>query len=638
MRLSLRGRILLLLVPPLLLLAGLASTAGVTAYYLGGRIDAILRDNYDSIIAMEILNEAVERIDSAFQFALADQEAKARQQSKENWPAYEKGLALERDNITLPGEQELVDRLTDLTARYRKQGEGFFKELPHSEARKRLYFAPGGLLDTFTEIKTVSGDILRINQENMEHESDGAKRMAREALVGFGIASAIVVVLALFIAWPVRAILQPIKAVTQSATAIGAGNLDQVVPVTSDDELGKLAGAFNAMARQLREYRQSSYSRLLRAQRTSQATIDSFPDPVLVVDSEGLVEMANPAARRLLGVGFEKADQRSAVPWQPPEAIRQPLQHALREQRSFLPKGFDKAIALRVDGEEHSMLPHILPISDPYGNTLGAAVLLQDVTRFQLLDRVKSDLVATVSHELKTPLTSIRLALHLLLEEAVGPLTPKQTELLLDARENAERLLAQVNNLLDLTRLEEGGEQLTLKPETPNDLLEAAADAVRPRAADKNIVLKLEPMPVLPLVAVDVARFRHVLANLLENALTYTERGGKITLSAKASDDKVVFTVADTGIGIPPEYQPYVFNKFFRVPGQSEEGGTGLGLALAREILAAHGGSIQCRSEVGAGSIFEISLPVWKAPAPLQPAHEGGPDVKSPVPRPKAHA
>src|SRR5947209_4041362 len=180
MNLTLRSRILLLLVPLLVILIALAGAAGVTVLHLGGRINAILRENYDSVIAMEILNEALERIDSAFQFALADQEAKARQQSAENWPAYERGLAKERDNITLPGEQQLVDRLTDFTARYRKQGESFFMELPGSEARKSRYFGSGGLLDTFKEIKTVSGNILRMNQESMEHESQEAKHTARE--------------------------------------------------------------------------------------------------------------------------------------------------------------------------------------------------------------------------------------------------------------------------------------------------------------------------------------------------------------------------------------------------------------------------------------------------------------------------
>jgi len=616
MKLTLRSRILLLLVPPLVILIALAGTAGLTVLHLGGRIDAILRENYDSVIAMQILNEALERIDSAFQFALADQEDKARQQFEQDWPAYYQGLEKEQQNITLPGEQELVDRLTSLTVQYRKKGESFFRQPVQGDARKGAYFGPGGLLDTFKEIKSVSGNILRMNQESMENESKLAKRTARDALAGFGVAIAIVLLLAAFIAWPVRAILRPIKAITQSATAIGAGNLDQIVPVTSNDELGRLATAFNAMARQLREYRQSSYSRLLRAQRTSQATIDSFPDPVLVVDSEGFVEMANPAAKRLLGVAADKGEQPPLVPWQPPEPLRQPLAAALKEQRPFLPHEFDKAVTIRTDGQEHSLLPQVLPIRDPYGNTLGAAVLLQDVTRFRLLDRVKSDLVATVSHELKTPLTSIRLVLHLLLEETVGPLTPKQLELLLDARENAERLLAQVNNLLDLTRLEEGGEKLALKAENPRELLETAAERIRPRAADKGIGLRIESPATLPFVSADAGRFQHALANLLENALTYTKRGGKITLSARAADGLVTFTVADTGIGIPPEFQPYIFSKFFRVPGQSDEGGTGLGLAITREIVEAHGGSILCKSEHGLGTTFTVNLPVWKEAPP----------------------
>src|SRR5204862_7931074 len=142
-----------------------------------------------------------------------------------------------------------------------------------------------------------------------------------------------------------------------------------------------------------------------------------------------------------------------------------PLAEALRGQQDYLPESFDKAIQLGANGRERAVLPRILTIRDPHGNTLGAAVLFQDVTRLRLLDQVKSNLVATASHELKTPLTSLRLAVHLLLEEAAGPLTPKQTELLVDARENSERLLAMVNNLLDLARIEQGRRQLDVRPE-----------------------------------------------------------------------------------------------------------------------------------------------------------------------------
>jgi signal transduction histidine kinase len=311
----------------------------------------------------------------------------------------------------------------------------------------------------------------------------------------------------------------------------------------------------------------------------------------------------------LLGVLPRQHGQPAIGSWQPPEPLREPLGEALRGQRDYLPESFDKAIQLGSNGRERAVLPRILTIRDPYGNTLGAAVLFQDVTRLRLLDQVKSNLVATASHELKTPLTSVRLAVHLLLEEAVGPLTAKQTELLLDARENSERLLAMVNNLLDLARLEQGWRQLDRRPASPASLLQEAAETLRPRAQDKGVELVLDIPPGLPAVTVDAPRIGHALRNLLDNALAYTDRGGRIILSAAAADNAVLLSVADTGAGIPPEHLPHVFEKFFRVPGQSHGSGTGLGLAIVQEIVTGHGGTITCESQPGAGTVFRITLP-----------------------------
>jgi two-component system, NtrC family, sensor histidine kinase KinB len=611
MTLSLRSRIHLTLLPFLALLTVLGGAASVLLHRLGGSIDAILRENYDSVIYMERLKEALERIDSSYAFALAGQEEKARDQYKEQWAPYDKNLELEQKNITVPGEQEQVDRLTALTKRYRKRGDAFYARGANDPARKEDYFGSEGLLDSFKEIKDTADQILHLNQEHMHQASREARAAAQDSLLGFVIGLTLIFVLGGLLAWrTVEAILQPIRAVIQSAKGIRAGNLDQVVPVLSSDELGQLADEFNAMARQLRRYRQTDYARLLRAQRTSQATVDSFPDPVLVVDPDGLVEMANPAAQRLFGLRGRRADQPAEPAWHPPETLREPLKEAIRDQRPYLPEEFDRAVLLRVEGHDHSYLPHIMPIRDPWGFTLGAAVLLHDVTRFRLLDQIKSDLVATASHELKTPLTSIRLAHHLLLEETVGPLTPKQTELLLDARDNTERLLAVVNNLLDLTRLEQGREYLDLQTVSPVDLLRSAAEAIRPRAEDKGVTVAVEVSGDLPPVAADAQRLGHALANLLDNAVTYTDRGGRITLSAARVDDRVSLSFADTGIGIPADYLPHIFDRFSRIPGQSRGTGTGLGLAIVREIVTAHGGAITCESQPGVGTIFRVILPI----------------------------
>ena len=608
---SLRTRILLTVAPLLVLLAIVGGVGAWLLYDLGGRIGVILRENYESVIAMEDLNEALERIDSSFQFALSGQETKAREQYEKNCPRYQQALEKEQHNITLPGEQALVTQLENLTKSYQKQGHDFFALPKDDHRRTEQYYGKDGLWFTFNDIKTVSGEILSINQQNMVEANKSARRTAANSLLGFGLGLAATAVLAGLLVWnTTRAILRPIQAVTHSALAIGGGDLDQVVPVVFRDELGQLAEAFNLMARQLRAYRQMTYTKLLRAQRTSQATIDSFPEPVLVVAPGRTVEMANPAARRLLGVVPQSESEKTGSPWQPPEALRNSLDKALSQQEPSLPEGLDQAFVLPIGNEERFFLPRILPINDPYNNTLGAAVLLMDVTRFRLLDQVKSNLVATVSHELKTPLTSLQLAVHLLLEEAVGPLTPKQTELLLDARENSDRLLTMINNLLDLTRLEEGRGNFQLTPEPPRSLLETAVDAIGPRAADRGITVTLEAPDDLPLVMVDVPRMGHALANLLDNALTYTDRGGQIILRAEKTDQGVVLSVIDTGHGIPPEYLPRVFQRFFRVPEHSQGKGSGLGLAIVREIVLAHGGSVSCESQPGAGSTFRLTLPV----------------------------
>lgn len=623
MRLSLRWRITLTLAPLFLILAGLGGAGVALLYRVGHRIDAILRENYRSVTYMTQLNEALERIGSSFSLAIAGRETTARRQFETNWETYRQSLAREQENITLPGEQELADRLVTLSEAYRRDGDAFFAMPSDTPGRENAYHGSNGLLMRFREIKKVSGEILHINQRSMEDASDDARQTAVTSVTYFGAALSITAVLALLLAWRmVRAILDPIRTVTQSAREISAGQFDQVIPIDSTDEIGQLAHAFNTMAHRLRDYRQSHLAQLLRLQRTSQATIDSFPDAILVIDTEGEVELANPASHRLLGVVPKQRDQAGTGLWQPPEPLRQPLAEALRGQRNYLPEGFEQVLLLGTNGHERAVLPRIMTIRDPHEHTLGAAVLLQDVTRLRLLDQVKSNLVATASHELKTPLTSIRLAVHVLLQELVGPLTSKQTELLIDARDNCERLLAVVNNLLDLARLEPGSRQLDIHPESARKLLQTAAEAVQVRARDSNIELLIESPDDLPPVLADASRIGHALRNLLDNALIDTDPGGKITLSAEALGDMVLFSVADTGCGISAEHLPHIFEKFFRVPSQKRPG-TGLGLAIVQEIVAAHGGSITCESQVGIGTTFRIRLPIAERPA--DPSRSSGP-------------
>jgi NtrC-family two-component system sensor histidine kinase KinB len=599
---------------PLVVLLALLGGAGILLLYrVGGQIERILRENYDSVKYMVELNEALERIDSSFNLALLMQEKAARDLYDLNWRKYRENLRLERGNITIVGEKELVDELIGLTDSYRAQGDAFYAA-PADERSARYLGREDrqGLVQLFAEIKKVATDIRDLNQKYMVEASQRARESAAKAAAGLAIGlAAATLVAGLFAYWTLQSILAPLRIVTESAHAIGAGNLNQAVPTSGPEELSGLARAFNRMSAQLRDYRQSASARLLRAQRTSQATIDAFPDPVVVLEPGGRVEMANPAARQVLGVAVP-AEGETAVPWQPPEALRGPVSEALRLQRPFLTQAFDQTVTFRLANEDRAFLPQVLPIADPYGNTLGAAVVLSDVTRFRLLDQIKTDLVATVSHELKTPLTGVRLAVHLLLEETVGPLNPMQTELLVDARENAERLLNMIEHLLALARLEQGGEALDVRRVAPRELLQAAEEAARPRADDKHLTLVVEDASALPEVAADALRLGHALNNLVDNAITYTDQGGKITLSARLVNEGVELSVADTGIGIPPEHLAHIFDKFYRIPGSSRGQGTGLGLAIVREIVTAHHGHIHAESQPGHATTFRVTLPLWQ--------------------------
>jgi signal transduction histidine kinase len=242
-------------------------------------------------------------------------------------------------------------------------------------------------------------------------------------------------------------------------------------------------------------------------------------------------------------------------------------------------------------------------------------VVLSDVTKFRLVDQLKSDMVSTVSHELKTPLTGLQMAIHLLLEEVVGPLNAKQTELLLSARQDSDRLLAMVNDLLDLTRIEQGRVKLDREPTAPADLVSEAIERFEPKADSAGVRLKGAVGFGLPPVLVDRERVSHVFDNLIGNSLAHTGRGGSIDLAAAAEGGSVRFTVKDTGEGIPPEHLPRIFDRFYRVPGSRSTSGAGLGLAIAKEVVVAHGGQIDVTSKEGVGSTFRFTLPVSDGPA-----------------------
>lgn len=258
---TVRGRIVLTLAPVLGLLIVHASVGAVLLSRLGNSIDVILRENYASVLAMEQLTDAVERIDTSFHFTLRGDESKASALYMTNWVAYRAALRTEQDNVTLPGEQELVDELTELTERYQRQGDAFYARGSDPQ-RQQDYHGSQGLNESFNHIKSLSGKIAQLNQHNMARASESAKRQASVSLIGFSAVLVVVVILTGLAGWySLNTILGPVRAVARSVRGISAGNLDQVAPYLSTDVLGELADAFNQMTHRLRDDQRSASER-----------------------------------------------------------------------------------------------------------------------------------------------------------------------------------------------------------------------------------------------------------------------------------------------------------------------------------------------------------------------------------------
>ena len=579
---------------------GIHNISRITA--LGQSIDVILRENYRSVVACQEMKDALERMDNGAVFVLLGAEQKGNDQIAQNEVRFEKALQVELGNITLPGEGEKAERLKQLFGQYRSDIKVMGNPVFGREARRKTYFAE--LLPLFQRIKGTADDILRMNQENMVAMDGRARRQAlsvRGQMYMMLLAATVVAAVFLFLTG--KWILRPITRLTNSAKEIQKGNLDLVVPSESSDEIGQLTKAFDEMAASLREFRRTGQARLLRIQRSTQQAFDSLPDAIAVINPEGEVEVATETAREAFGLKSSARVRDLPSPW-----MAGLCEKALASGRIAELGGAQAVVQQFVRNEERFYRPRAVPILDSGRAPAGVVLILQDVTQQRRQDEMKSGVISTVSHQLKTPLTSIRMAIHLLLDEKTGMLTPKQEDLLMAAREDADRLHTIVRELLDIGRIESGKARMDLARLSPQKVVLEGSEPYRSAARDQGVTLAVDVPEDLPEVWADPTRISHVFANLLSNALKYTPPGGSISLSAQAGEEVVRFQVSDTGIGIPDRYLPRIFEQFFRVPDQGPGTGAGLGLAIVKEIVEAHGGTVGVESREGAGSTFLFSL------------------------------
>jgi len=583
-------------------------------WWMSALSERIIAENYDSVVAAQDMKESLERQDSAALFALLGRWDRATAQLHEHRARFDAAYQRAAGNITERGEADVVGTI----ARYRDE---YYRSLDRFvlEARNEASTSPRRpqrtvdeyfqtLEPLFTELRGQCDRLLTLNQDAMRRKAGEAAALARRwFLTTLAFAIALVAGGIVFAGLLSNSVLRPVRQLTDATSRVAAGHLDTVVETRSRDELGVLAARFNEMANRIRELRQSDLGRVLVAQQTAEAAIDSLYDPVIVTDAAGRVQRINRAAEPVFGSEESVLGKRVQDVTNDPR-LSMAVLDVLASQRPIASEESAATVPLAVDGVERSFRQRTTPMRDAENRLVGTVMLLEDVTHLREIDRVKSEFIATASHELRTPLTSLEMGVHLLLEAATGELTPRQRELLTMCRDDALRLDKLVNDLLDLSKIESGDAPPVLAAVSVHDLVIEVSESVRRQADSRGIILEIDAPPELPQIEADRDQVERVITNLVTNAIRATERG-TINIAAVRRDGYVAISVRDTGRGIPRDYLARVFEPFVQVP-NAAAGGAGLGLSISRRIVQAHGGQITVRSELGQGTTFTFTIPI----------------------------
>lgn len=630
---TLRAKLLLAQAPLAFALVFLGIFSGAITRYLGGEARLVLANNYRSVLAAQRMKESLQGIDRASLFMLAGRFDAAESAITAQSRRFEVELAAQEGNITEPGEAEVTSGLRKAWNEYTGVVKRY-QALGHSATRASTFFADVDPI--FTRVNQLADQVLAINQDAMVQKVDWADRRAAhyQRLVVAAVVLALLLGL-LSSVWLMARLLRPLGIVAAAVRRFGQNDLKARADVHGRDEIAAVATEFNRMAEGLERFRRSSLGELLQAQQAAQAAIDGLPDPVLLLDATGNLSGANAAAGRVLGIDTEKSPREVFAAADPGvRAVIDRLRaHVLGGKGAYIPKGFEEAVRVETkpDGER-ILVPRATPIYNEAGTVAGAAIILQDSTRLFRFDELRNDLVATVAHEVRTPLTSLRMSLHLCTEGIVGPLTDKQGDLLFTARDDCERLQVIVDELLNLSRIDSGHIDLQRRRADSDSVIAAAVDVHRSVAEQADVALVSEVMPGLPDIFVDPDRLQLVFSNLITNAIRFAPKGTRVTVHAetvhasrgngdhRVPDASVRFEVRDQGPGIPQEHQAGLFEKFFRVPG-SPDGGSGLGLFIAKGLVEAHGGKIGVDSAAGRGANFWFTLPAAPTVEQHQPDH-----------------
>jgi NtrC-family two-component system sensor histidine kinase KinB len=457
-------------------------------------------------------------------------------------------------------------------------------------------------------------------------------RVRREAIraawVVAGISAAALLISSLVAVHLTRRVVGPINVLAAFADSIRFGDFRRRVQVESPDELGRLAAGLNRMAEALEELQRFNLAQVLETKWTLEATLEALPDAVFLLDTDERIVSMNRTARQIFGLNGKSRESRlSDLPLT--ESVGRAVREALKGMTPATPRSdLREAVSAEVEGTAIKLLPWVVPVPNLQNQTHGAVLALYDVTGFAKLDELRMEMIAVASHELKNPLTTLRMNI-LMLQETASELSDRQRLMLGAAISGCEELAKTIDEFLDLARADAGQLHLVLERLDLCVLVDHAVQPLRQRFEEAGIDLQIAKEVPQAICRGDAKRLTMVLANLLANSVKYTPAGGRVVVRVSSMQNAGVrygptlrIAVTDTGPGVPPEYRERIFEKFFRVEHQrakpkdaektpeKEVRGAGVGLYLCKHIIDAHGGNIWCEAgDGGRGTTIATTLP-----------------------------
>lgn len=580
-------------------------------YDLSNRSAAMLKENYQTVESTKFLLQSIDEIKTQqINYCFGDKFTFNDSILKNSQNIFEANLKAVQNNITEEGEQSVIGQLT---AGYQNYKLTFEKLKSNTKSDSTVFFLE--LIPQYSITRNQIVTLWDMNMDAISNKNKLLKSTAHSAFLFISLIGTICFILsALFFFRYPQKIARPIGELIRGISEVANRNYSKRLEFQSNDELGELAKAFNTMAAKLDEYEHSNLSELLFEKRRIDTIINNMKDAIIGLNDKNKIIFSNSYACRILSTNESALIGKYAPDVALNNAVFQKIIYDVVGRDIIEVKDF-KPLRIENDEKVSFFTREVLDVNikktgEEHAVKAGLVIILKNVTKFLEHDEAKTNFMATISHELKTPISSLRLNLKLLDDKRIGSLNTEQHEIVQALKSETKKMLTITTELLDLAQVETGNIQLNFQKVNSSDIFEYIRETSENHSKSKNIKIEFMVEPNLPPVFVDSEKTAWVLINLINNAIQYSDKEGKIIVSATKASDNIIYKVQDFGKGMEPQYLELIFKKFFRIPNSLEKG-TGLGLAISKEFVSKQNGSIWAESTLGKGSCFYISLPVF---------------------------